>query len=79
MKKDKIVFALLAIFLGTLGIQHFYVNNTKKGVIYLLCGTIGWLLFAIPPLIISIICIYEFITHLLMSDEEFNAKYHLNA
>lgn len=45
-RKSKVVAGVLAIFLGSLGIHHFYLGNTKKGVIALLvtiltCGIGG--------------------------------------
>lgn len=73
--KNKIVAALLAFFLGWLGIHKFYLGKTTAGIIMLLCGTIGWVLFAIPPLIISIIAFIEFIIYLVKPDAEFHRDY----
>jgi TM2 domain-containing membrane protein YozV len=44
--KQKIVAGILGILLGGLGIQSFYLGNTKKGVIQLVasvvtCGLLG--------------------------------------
>jgi TM2 domain-containing membrane protein YozV/cold shock CspA family protein len=73
--KNKIVAALLAFFLGWLGIHKFYLGNTNAGIIMLLCGTVGWLLFAIPPLVIGVIAFVEFIIYLVKSDQQFHEDY----
>lgn len=72
--KNKIVAALLALFLGWLGVHKFYLGKTNAGIIMLLCGTIGWLL-VLPPLIISLIAFVEFIIYLVTSDADFEARY----
>lgn len=74
-EKNKIVAALLAFFLGWLGIHKFYLGKTNAGIIMLLCGTIGWILLAIPPLIVSIIAFVEFIIYLVKSDQQFHEDY----
>lgn len=74
-EKNKIVAALLAFFLGWLGIHKFYLGKTNAGIVMLLCGTIGWVLFAIPPLIIGIIAFVEFIIYLVKSDQQFHEDY----
>jgi len=64
-QKSKIVAALLAIFLGGLGLHKFYLNRWT-GILYLLfCWT----------LIPSIIGFVEGIIYLLTSDEEFAKEY----
>jgi TM2 domain-containing membrane protein YozV/cold shock CspA family protein len=72
--KNKIVAALLAFFLGTLGIHKFYLGKTTAGIIMLVCGTIGWLLI-LPGFIMAIIAFIEFIIYLVKSDEEFHRDY----
>lgn len=63
--KNKTTAALLAVFLGGLGIHRFYLGNWI-GIVYLLfCWT----------LIPSVIAFIEFIVFLTMSDAAFNAKY----
>ena len=64
--KNKIVAALLAFFLGGLGVHKFYLGNIGQGVLYLLfCWT----------LIPGIIAFIEFIILLSMSNYDFIKKY----
>ncbi len=65
-KKSRITAALLAFFLGGLGIHKFYLGQTIQGLLYLIfCWTF------IPALIAFI----EFIIYLCSSDENFAKKY----
>lgn len=78
--KNKIVAGLLALFLGTLGIHKFYLNETKPGVAYLVCYLAGlltcWLLIGlIPMLVISILALIDAIKLLVMDDQAFDDKY----
>ncbi|HTN77971.1 MAG TPA: NINE protein [Pirellulaceae bacterium] len=63
--KNKLVAALLALFLGSLGVHHFYLGSSMAGVVTIVacCG-----LFSLLPLI-------EAIMLFIMSDAEFDAKY----
>lgn len=64
--RSKLVAALLALFLGGIGIHKFYLGKTWMGILYLLfCWTF------IPALVAFIEAIILF----AMSDEKFNAKY----
>lgn len=64
--KSKSVAAILAIFIGGLGIHKFYLGKILPGIIYLvLCWT------CIP----SIIAFIEGILFITMSESEFNRKY----
>lgn len=64
--KDKVVAALVAFFLGWIGIHKFYLGQTGAGILYLLfCWT------GIP----AIIAFFECIGLLLMSEQSFNAKF----
>ena len=70
--KNKIVAAVLGICLGTLGIHHFYLGSNTAGIILLVatvvtCGFGG--------MITWIVGLVEGILLIMMSDEEFDAKY----
>jgi TM2 domain-containing membrane protein YozV len=61
-RKDRIVAALLAFFLGGLGIHHFYMGRPWIGIIYIL---FFW------TLIPAFIALIETIYYLCISDETF--------
>lgn len=64
--KNKLVAALLAIFLGGFGIHKFYLGSIGWGIAYLLfCWT------GIP----AIVGFIEGIVYLCRSDEGFDQKY----
>lgn len=64
--KSRIAAALLALFLGGLGIHKFYLGRPVWGILYILfCWTF------IP----SIIAFIEAIVYLCTSDAQFAAKY----
>ena len=64
--KDKTTAILLSIFLGGIGAHHFYLGDSKKGILYLVfCWTM-------VPGILAIVDLVKFIK---MSDEEFNLHY----
>ena len=65
-ERSRVTAALLAIFLGGLGIHKFYLGNIVGGLIYLLfCWTF------VP----SIVGFIEGIMFLSMSDSDFNNEY----
>jgi TM2 domain-containing membrane protein YozV len=64
--KSKFTTAMLALFLGGLGIHRFYLGQNIMGLFYLLfCWTF------IPLLIATI----DFFVFIFMSSEQFNYKY----
>ncbi|MGL5682478.1 MAG: TM2 domain-containing protein [Marinifilaceae bacterium] len=64
--KNKLAAILLAFFLGTFGIHKFYLGQTKAGILYLIfCWTI-------IPTILSLI---DFVMLIIMTQQEFDAKY----
>ncbi|KOY86823.1 hypothetical protein AD998_12320 [bacterium 336/3] len=64
--KSRITTALLALFLGGIGIHHFYLGKNSNGILSIL---FSWTFI---PRITSFI---ESIKLFMMSDEEFNLKY----
>jgi TM2 domain-containing membrane protein YozV len=64
--KSRITAAILAFFLGGIGVHKFYLEQSGQGILMLLfCWTF------IP----AIIAFVDFIRFLVMSDEEFGRKY----
>ncbi|KQN26006.1 hypothetical protein ASE86_07495 [Sphingomonas sp. Leaf33] len=68
--RNKIVAALLAFFLGTLGIHRFYLGRTGSGVVMLIltCTLVGLLVTGLWAFV-------DFIRYLIMDDAEFDARY----
>ena len=67
--KNKDTAAILAFFLGGIGVHRFYLNQPILGVVYLL------LCWTLVPLFIAFI---DFIVFLSVSQEKFDLKYNLN-
>lgn len=51
MKKNRLIYILLALFVGTLGIHNFYAGYKKKAITQLLCTFPGAILI-IPILVV---------------------------
>jgi len=64
--KNKVTAALLALFLGSLGIHKFYLGQNLAGILYLLFFWTG-----LP----AIIAFFEFLGLILMSDRSFDVQY----
>lgn len=77
--KSRIATALLALFLGYLGIHKFYLGQTVLGIVFLLINTVGlwvtWMVLWTPNFIVGIIVFIEFIIYLTKSDEDFHQTY----
>ena len=73
--KNRIVAAVLAFFLGGIGIHKFYLGRTTAGVMMLLGGTVGWITFGIIPGLIWLIAFIEFIIYLVKTDGDFHRDY----
>jgi TM2 domain-containing membrane protein YozV len=68
--RNKIVAALLAFFLGPLGIHRFYLGRTGSGIVMLVltCTIVGLIVTGIWAFV-------DFIRYLLMSDREFAERH----
>jgi len=64
--KSKTIAAILAFFLGGLGIHRFYLGQTGKGFLYLL---FSW------TFVPALIALFDFIGFIFMSTQKFNRKY----
>lgn len=67
-RKDKTVAGLLAIFLGGLGIQYFYIGKTTAGILTIIISMCSCYLWGVLMFIQGILM-------LTMSDDAFNEKY----
>ncbi len=77
--KDHIAAALLAIFLGTLGIHKFYLGYNQAGFIMLAVSILGSLFtFGLAAMVMSLIAFIEGIIYLVKSQQEFDSIYVYN-
>ncbi|MCH4155227.1 MAG: TM2 domain-containing protein [Muribaculaceae bacterium] len=67
--KSRGVAALLAFFIGTLGIQYFYLGKAKAGIIFILITIVSC------GIITSIISLIQAIMMFTMTEEKFEQKY----
>jgi TM2 domain-containing membrane protein YozV len=73
-ERNRVAAAVLAFFLGFIGVHKFYMNKPGAGIVMLLCGSIGAFL-VFPLLIMCVISIVEFVIYLTMTDETFDRIY----
>jgi TM2 domain-containing membrane protein YozV len=68
--RNKIVAALLAFFIGTLGVHRFYLGRMASAIVMVVlsCTIIG-LIVTVPWALI------DFVRYLVMSDDEFEHRY----
>ena len=59
-RNNKWIALLFWFFLGGFGGHKFYIGRNDLGIAYLLSMTIGWL-FIIPPVVVGILLIIDFI------------------
>jgi TM2 domain-containing membrane protein YozV len=74
-EKSKVAAALLAFFLGGLGIHKFYLGCNTAGVIMLVIFLAGLIFLGIPSILISIVSFIEFIIYIIKSDSDFKETY----
>ncbi|MDR7329253.1 TM2 domain-containing protein [Corynebacterium guangdongense] len=67
-EKSQVVAALLAFFLGTLGVHNFYLGYTRKGVTQLLLTVVGWLtsLLLIGFVFLAVVGVWALIEFILI-------------
>lgn len=73
--KSRVTAALLAFFLGGLGVHKFYLGRTGAGLAMLFGSLLGFILLFIPNVVVGIIALIDFIVLLAMSDGEFHQRY----
>ncbi len=68
--RNRFVAAILAFFLGLLGIHRFYLGRTGTGIVMLVltCTVFGMAITGIWSLV-------DMVRYLMMSDEEFDRRY----
>ncbi len=64
--KDRVLTAILALFLGCWGVHRFYLGQTGRGVVYVLLSFV---------LISPILGFIDFLHFIFMSDYSFDLKF----
>lgn len=85
--KDKTVAAILAFFLGGLGIHHFYLGNNDRGLSYLIVYVATWFIYSIfglitfgigyalwLPVIMVVMSIIDMVHYLQDTNESFEER-----
>jgi TM2 domain-containing membrane protein YozV len=73
--RSRIAAALLALFLGALGIHKFYMGKSGAGIVMLLISLFGVILAGLPTMLMGLVGLIEFFIYLFMSDEQFDETY----
>jgi len=71
---NHVVAGLLGIFLGWIGVHKFYMGYKNEGIILLICGTVGWLIF-VPLLFSAVAGLVEGIIYLSQTQQQFETTY----
>lgn len=71
--KSKVVAALLAFFLGALGIHNFYLGYNTKATVQLLLTLVGWIII-IGPIIAGVWALIEFVQILTGAIDDANGN-----
>lgn len=72
-RRSKIIAALLAFFLGSLGIHNFYLGYNTKGTWQLILTLVGWIII-VGPIISGIWALVEFVQILTGSINDANGN-----
>jgi TM2 domain-containing membrane protein YozV len=72
--RNKWIAAVLAFFLGYLGVHKFYLGRKKQGIIMLLCFFPGMFLY-IPALASVAIAFVEAVIYLVKGEQQFFEEY----
>ncbi len=85
--KDKIVAAVLAFFLGVLGIHHFYLGNNDRGLSYLIVYFATWVIYTVfglitfgvgyalyLPIIMTVVSIIDMVHYLQDNNDSFQER-----
>lgn len=59
ISEGRLIYILLAIFLGGFGVHNFYWGYVKRGVVELLLGLLSWLV--LPGIILLVMIIMDII------------------
>ena len=73
--RSKTTAGLLGIFLGCFGIHWFYLGKKDRGMCYLGISIVGFFLWFLPLVIISIVGFVEGIMLICKNDYDFNKEY----
>jgi TM2 domain-containing membrane protein YozV len=73
--KNRTTAALLALFLGGVGVHYFYIGKPIPGIVFLVVWLFGWFIGFFPSLIICLLCLVQAIMMFSMTDQQFNEKY----